>query len=235
MLLVCVAHLVQLPQHNLGEVKGGEADPDGDGPLDPVHAQTFVESAYKPLLSHDLPHGAQDGAVGVACDSRGLHAASYHVQRVRRRLADQTRTGPESQTFIRVRLGAPTLLYERAEDGNRSKLRSATDTVPTPEAVPTCVDFLQRLVGEEAETSVRHDTQDGGGEASIQRLQTLFSGYPHKHMQNVAIPVRKYRKLNFAFCAMRYLTVVSQWAAQSVNPHISFGVTAILARTMSRG
>lgn len=34
----------------------------------------------------------------------------------------------------------------------------------------TSVDFLQRLVGEEAEASVRHDTQNSGGEASIQRL-----------------------------------------------------------------
>lgn len=117
-----MAHLVQLPQHDLGEVKGGEADPDGDGPFDPVHAQTFVEPACKPLLRHYLSHGAQDGAVRVACDSRGLHAASYHVQRVRRRLADQTRAGPKRQTFIRVGLGAPALLYEREEDRNRSSL-----------------------------------------------------------------------------------------------------------------
>lgn len=55
----------------------------------------------------------------------------------------------------------------------------------------TCVDFLQRLVGEEAETSVRHNTQDGGGEASVERLQTLLSGYPHKHVENVAVPVSK--------------------------------------------
>lgn len=61
-------------------------------------------------------------------------------------------------------------------------------------AVLTRVDLLQCLVGEEAETSVRHNTQDGGGEASIQRLQPLFSGYPHKHMEDVAVPVRKYRK-----------------------------------------
>lgn len=58
----------------------------------------------------------------------------------------------------------------------------------------TCVGFLQRLVGEEAEPSVRHNTQDGGGEASVQRLQALFSGYPHKHVQNVAVPVRTSRK-----------------------------------------
>lgn len=99
-LLIGVAHLVQLPQHDLGEVKGGEADPHGDGPFDPVHAQALVESAYQPLLRHYLPHGAQDGAVRVACDSTRLHAASHHVQRVRRRLADQTRAGPKRQTLI---------------------------------------------------------------------------------------------------------------------------------------
>lgn len=37
-------------------------------------------------------------------------------------------------------------------------------------AVLTSVDFLQRLVGEEAETGVRHNTQNSGGKASIQRL-----------------------------------------------------------------
>lgn len=58
----------------------------------------------------------------------------------------------------------------------------------------TCVDFLQRLVGEEAEPGVRHDTQDGGGEAPVQRLQPLLSGYPHKHVENVAVPARKSSK-----------------------------------------
>lgn len=120
-LLICVAHLVQLPQHDLGEVKGGEADPHGDGPFDPVHAQTFVEPAHQPLLGHDLPHGAQDGAVRVARHPRGLHAPPHHVQGVRRRLADQTRAGPERQALVGVRLGAPALLYEREEDGNQIK------------------------------------------------------------------------------------------------------------------
>lgn len=82
-LLICVTHLVQLSQQDLGEVKGGEADPNGDGPFDPVHAQTFVESTYNALLSHYLLNGAQDGAVCVTRDPRGLHAAPYHIQRVR--------------------------------------------------------------------------------------------------------------------------------------------------------
>lgn len=86
---------MQLPQEDLSEVEGGEADAHRDGPFDPVHTQTFVESSDEPLLRHDLPHGAQDGAVSVTCDPRRLHAPSHHVQRVRRRLADQSGAGSE--------------------------------------------------------------------------------------------------------------------------------------------
>lgn len=50
--------------------------------------------------------------------------------------------------------------------------------------------FLQCLVREEAETSIRHNTQNSGGEAPVQRLQALFSGYSHKHMQDVAVPTK---------------------------------------------
>lgn len=95
-----VAHLVQLPQENLSEVKGGEADAHRNGPFDPVHTETFVESTDSPLLRHDFPHGAQDGAVCVTRDPCSLHAASYHIQRVGRRLADEPCTGPKRQTFI---------------------------------------------------------------------------------------------------------------------------------------
>lgn len=48
--------------------------------------------------------------------------------------------------------------------------------------------FLQRLIGKEAETSIGHNTQNGGSKASIQGLQALFSGYPHKDMQNITVP-----------------------------------------------
>lgn len=109
-LLICIAHVVQLLQQDLGKVKGGEADPDCDGPFDPVHTETFVESTDNSLLRYDLPHGAQDGAVRVAHDPCSLHAASDHIQRVRRRLPDKTRAGSERQTLIRVRLWAPAVL-----------------------------------------------------------------------------------------------------------------------------
>lgn len=95
-----IAHLMQLPQEDLSKVEGGEADPHRNGPFDPVHTQTFVESTDNPLLRNNLPHGAQDGAVCVTRDSRSLHAPSHHIQRVRRRLADKTRTGSKRQTFI---------------------------------------------------------------------------------------------------------------------------------------
>lgn len=52
----------------------------------------------------------------------------------------------------------------------------------------TSVHFLQRLVGEEAEAGVGNHAQDGGGEASVERLQALLSRYPHKHVQNVTVP-----------------------------------------------
>lgn len=57
--------------------------------------------------------------------------------------------------------------------------------------------FLQCLVREEAETSIRHNTQNRRGEAPVQRLQALFSGYSHKHMQDVAVPTKgKYKGKN---------------------------------------
>lgn len=101
----------------------------------------------------------------------------------------------------------------------------------------TSVDFLQRLIGEEAEASVRHDTQNSGGEASIQRLQTLLSRYPQKHMHNVAVPVKKGQK-NYSSCHVVNVSFYANCtisAGLSGDAHISFGVTAILARTMSRG
>lgn len=107
----CIAHLVQLPQQDLSKVKGSEADPHRNGPFDPVHTETFVESTDSSLLIHNLPHGAQDGSVRVTHDSCSLHAASYHIQRVRRRLADKTCAGSKRQTFIWVGLWAPTVLY----------------------------------------------------------------------------------------------------------------------------
>lgn len=98
--------LVQLEQQVVGEVEGGEADPHGHRPLQPVHAQAFVQSPHQSLLSRDGAHGPQDGGVRPARDAGRLHAPSHHVQRVRGRLSDQARAGAERQALVRVRLGS---------------------------------------------------------------------------------------------------------------------------------
>ncbi len=81
---------MKFAQQDLHEVEGHEADADGDGPFDPVHAQALVEAADHALLRHDLTHGARDAAVGVSGDAGRLHASAHHVQRVRGRLTDQS-------------------------------------------------------------------------------------------------------------------------------------------------
>lgn len=106
-------HLVQLPQEDLSEVKCGEADPDRNGPFHPVHTETFVQSTDDALLRHYLLHRSQDGAVRVACDPCCLHATPHHVQRVRCRLANETRTCAKYQSFIRVGLLATAAFYMR--------------------------------------------------------------------------------------------------------------------------
>lgn len=98
--------LVQLEQQVVGEVEGGEADSHGHRPLQPVHAQAFVQPPHESLLSRDGVHGPQNGAVGPARDAGRLHAPSHHVQRVGGRLSDQARAGAESQALVRVRLGS---------------------------------------------------------------------------------------------------------------------------------
>lgn len=98
--------LVQLEQQVVGEVERGEADSHGDRPLQPVHAQAFVQSPHQSLLSRDGTHGPQNGAIRPARDAGRLHAPSHHIQRVRGRLSDQARAGAESQALVRVRLGS---------------------------------------------------------------------------------------------------------------------------------
>lgn len=114
-----VAHLVQLRQQDLSEVKDGEADSYRDGPFDPVHTKTFIESTDHPFLCDNLPHGAQNGAVRVTRHSSSLHSAPYHIQRVGRRLADETGTGSKRQTLVRVWLPAPAVLC-MGEEGSET-------------------------------------------------------------------------------------------------------------------
>ncbi len=50
------------------------------------------------------------------------------------------------------------------------------------------MDFLERLVGEEAESCVRHDAEDGGSESSVERLQPLLTRDTDEHVQDVTVP-----------------------------------------------
>lgn len=74
----------------------------------------------------------------------------------------------------------------------RDPLLPAPRATPNPNISPTppftCVHFLQRLVGEEAEASVGDDPQDGGGEAPVQGFQPFLSGYPDENVHNAAVP-----------------------------------------------
>lgn len=194
-----VAHLVQLGQQDLSEVKDGEADSYRDGPFDPVHTKTFIESADHPFLCDNLPHGAQDGAVRVTRHSSSLHSAPYHIQRVGRRLADEAGAGSKPQALVRVWLPAPAVICVGEEGGGDAcgfeifVLVLVVGRFLNPESQihsHTCMHFLQCLVREEAETSIRHHTQNSGSEAPVQRLQALFSVYSHKHMQDVTVPNR---------------------------------------------
>ena len=56
-------------------------------------------------------------------------------------------------------------------------------------SVCTCVQLLEALVGEEGDACVGDDPQDGGDEAAVERPQALLLGDPHKHVQDVAVPV----------------------------------------------
>lgn len=74
-----VVRLVQLEQQVVGDVERGEADSHSDRPLQPVHAQAFVQSPHDPLLGHNPTHGPQNGGVRPARDTGRLHAPTYHI------------------------------------------------------------------------------------------------------------------------------------------------------------
>ena len=102
----------KLAQHVVSEVECAEAHADGDGALDPVHAQPLVEAAGHALRGDDVAQGAHQGAVaGATGDPGRLHAPAHHVQRVGRRLADHARARPKHQPLVGVRLGALRLLW----------------------------------------------------------------------------------------------------------------------------
>lgn len=77
-----VVCLVQFEQKALRDVKRGEADSHSDGPLEPVHAQPFVQSTYYSLLQYDCTHGPQNCDVRRAGNSGRLHSPTHHIKRV---------------------------------------------------------------------------------------------------------------------------------------------------------
>lgn len=49
--------------------------------------------------------------------------------------------------------------------------------------------FFESLVGEERDPGIGDDAQDGGSEASVERLHAFLLGDPHKDVHDVAVPV----------------------------------------------
>lgn len=60
--------------------------------------------------------------------------------------------------------------------------------------------LLEGLVGEEGDASVWDDPQDGGSEASVQRLHSFLLGDPDKDVHDVAVPGRKQQNKSVPNC-----------------------------------
>lgn len=52
----------------------------------------------------------------------------------------------------------------------------------------TCMQFLQRLIGEKAKPGVRNHSKDGWCKSPIQCFQSFLSGYSDEDMNNIAVP-----------------------------------------------
>ncbi len=59
------------------------------------------------------------------------------------------------------------------------------------------MDFLERLVGEEAESGVRHDAEDGGSESSVERLQSFLTRDTDEHVHDVTVPEQHHIRTHF--------------------------------------
>lgn len=109
--------MLPFTEENLHEIKGGETDAYGDGTLDPVHAEPFVQASDESLFPNDVPHGEEDRPVRVAQCPCGLHPSTDHVQRVRGRLPDQACASPKHKPFHGVGFSPPAVIWrgERKE------------------------------------------------------------------------------------------------------------------------
>lgn len=139
----------EFPQEVLDVVVRGKADSDGDGTLDPVHAQPLVEAPDDTLLPVDFGQCRPDSEIpigAVGCHARGLHPPSNDVQWVARRLADDAGRRAEHQRYHSV-WGGVTGEYE--------------------------VLLLESIVREEGHPGVRNDAQDGRPVAPVERPGSL--------------------------------------------------------------
>lgn len=126
---------LQVPQQDLHEVEGGEADAHGDGALEPVHAQALVEATHGALLPHDGTQRVHDGGVRVTHDPSRLHAPPHHVQRVRGRLPDEAGTGPKYHALEGVGLRAAAVLCGQGTEGPRKHVAGGRHA-PGAESAP---------------------------------------------------------------------------------------------------
>lgn len=106
--------------------------------------------------------------------------------------------------------------------------------------------LFEGLICEKRDSCIWDDTQDSGSEASVKGPHTFLLGDPHKNMHDVAVPVERQNKL-----AQNHLPscLPARKDNKGTNPlsrvqgtpwftlcaYISLAVTAILARTVSKG
>jgi hypothetical protein len=78
----------QLFQFRKDVVVDGEADADGNGALDPVHAEAFIETTDDAFVSSNIAQSPPN-ALAFGDPSR-LHSSSDNVQWIGRGLTDET-------------------------------------------------------------------------------------------------------------------------------------------------
>lgn len=95
--------------------------------------------------------------------------------------------------------------------------------------------LFESLVGEERDSGIGDDAQDGGSEASVERLHAFFLGDPHKDVHDVAVPVYWGQETTHNVRSVLNANTKKPFSHRVPGAHISLAVTAILARTMSSG
>lgn len=150
-----IAHVMQLEQKALGDIKCGETKPNGNRAFNPVHAQSFVQSFDNSFLGYNHPHGAQDCAVRRAGHASRLHSPAHHVQRIRSGLSNQTRARTKSQTLMRIRMWSLCLFYQDEETKSgeiygKLYLSSNDNEHTSPCELPVCnffsVSYVKKVI-----------------------------------------------------------------------------------------